>query len=62
MKVYQEMGKGFLGWNMTTLIKEHFVRSVESRSLSHLKKNWRCMNYQAIPELEKDSVENEGTF
>ena len=26
------------GWNMTTIIKEHFVRSVESRSLSHLKK------------------------
>ena len=26
------------GWNMTTIIKEHFVRSVESRSLSHFKK------------------------
>ena len=26
------------GWNMTTIIKEHFVRSVENRSLSHLKK------------------------
>ena len=26
------------GWNMTTIIKEHFVRSVESRSLSLFKK------------------------
>lgn len=26
------------GWNMTTIIKDHFVRSVESRSLSYLKK------------------------
>ena len=24
------------GWNMTTIIKEHFVRSVETRSLRHL--------------------------
>ena len=37
---------------MTTIIKEHFVRSVESRSLGHLK-NWRCMDYQAVQELEK---------
>ena len=26
------------GWNMTTIIKEHFVRSEESRNLSHFKK------------------------
>ena len=49
------------GWNMTTIIKEPFVRSVESRSLSHFK-NWRCMDYQAVQEQEKGSGENEGTF
>ena len=32
------MEKGSCGWNMTTIIKEHFVRYVESRSHSHLKK------------------------
>ncbi len=26
------------GWDMITIIKEHFVRSVKSRSLSHFKK------------------------
>ena len=26
------------GWNVTTIIKEHFIRSVESRNLSHFKK------------------------
>ena len=47
---------------MTTIIKEHFVRSVESRSLSHLKKLEVHVDYQAIQELEKGSGENEGTF
>ena len=36
------------------------MRSVGSRSIRHLKKKWRCMDYQAIQELEKGSGENEG--